>query len=226
MILIPVMPLFIFGSTLKLQHEGMLSDICRNYLQILFIFLVSSYSFVLFQYFALAKFNFAKFILYIKNISPAVVAAFGAASSAAALPVSLKAAYNNLERKSAADLILPTTVNIHLVGDCFFIPMIAIAVIHSFGVEHPTFFTYLIFSLHFVLAKFAVAAVPGGGVLVMLPVLQQYLGFSSDMLSLVFALYVLFDPFITACNVAGNGAFVILFDKLSSFLFKPLKRGA
>jgi Na+/H+-dicarboxylate symporter len=44
------------------------------------------------------------------------------------------------------------------------------------------------------------------------------------MLALVTALYILFDPFITACNVAGNGALAIVFDKITAaFLKRPSK---
>ena len=95
--------------------------------------------------------------------------------------------------------------------------MVAIAAIKAFGIPFPEFSQYIIFSLHFVLAKFAVAAIPGGGVLVMLPVMQAYLGLNADMLALVTALYVLFDPLITTCNVAGNSAMAIIFDKITSF---------
>ncbi len=34
------------------------------------------------------------------------------------------------------------------------------------------------------------------------------------MLSLITALYILFDPFITSANVLGNGAFARIIDKL------------
>jgi Na+/H+-dicarboxylate symporter len=214
-ILIPIMPFFIAGTALKLQHDGILIQIFEQYLQILIAFIVLAYGFVLLQYFLLSRCKFSKFIFYLKNILPATVTAFGSMSSASALPLSIKAAEENVKKKSNADVIIPSTVNIHLVGDCFFIPMIAISVMSSFEMGIPTMTTYLLFALHFVLAKFAVAAVPGGGVLVMLPVMQNYLGMSSEMLALVTALYVLFDPIITACNVAGNGAMAIVFDKLS-----------
>jgi Na+/H+-dicarboxylate symporter len=102
-----------------------------------------------------------------------------------------------------------------LVGDCFFIPFVALAILFQFGREIPDIATYLTFSLHFVMAKFAVAAVPGGGILVMLPILQNYLGFNSEMLGLITAIYVLFDSLITGCNVAGNGSLAIIFDKIT-----------
>jgi Na+/H+-dicarboxylate symporter len=67
---------------------------------------------------------------------------------------------------------------------------------------------------YFVLAKFAVAAVPAGGILVMLPILEKYLHFSPDMLSLITALYIMFDPIITSINVLGNGAFATIFKRI------------
>jgi Na+/H+-dicarboxylate symporter len=212
---VPIMPLFIIGTALKLQHDGVLVQIFERYLPILLIFVASAYCFVLLQYFALAGFNLSKTITYLKNVFPATITAFGSMSSASALPLSIKAAEENSKQQSNASVIIPATVNIHLVGDCFFIPMVAIAVMASFNVGIPNAFDYVIFAVHFVLAKFAVAAVPGGGILVMLPILQQYLHFSPEMLALITAVYVLFDPLITACNVGGNGAFAILFDKIT-----------
>jgi Na+/H+-dicarboxylate symporter len=59
-----------------------------------------------------------------------------------------------------------------------------------------------------------VAAVPGGGIIVMLPVLEQHLGFSNEMLSLIMMLYILFDAVSTTANVLGNGAFSVIFTKI------------
>jgi len=41
----------------------------------------------------------------------------------------------------------------------------------------------------------------------MLPILDIYLGFSGEMMFLITALYILFDPVITSANIFGNGAF-------------------
>ena len=48
----------------------------------------------------------------------------------------------------------------------------------------------------------------------MLPILAAYLGFNVEMLSLITALYVLFDPVITCANVFGNGGFALVISKL------------
>ncbi len=48
-------------------------------------------------------------------------------------------------------------------GDCFAIPIFAFAVLKNFGHFEPAFMDYFIFAVYFMLAKFSVAAVPGGG---------------------------------------------------------------
>lgn len=46
------------------------------------------------------------------------------------------------------------------------------------------------------------------------PILQSLMGFSDEMLGLITAVYMIFDPFGTAMNVSGNGAFAIVFSRL------------
>ncbi|MBQ9441197.1 MAG: cation:dicarboxylase symporter family transporter [Alphaproteobacteria bacterium] len=215
-ILFPLMPIFISGTALKLQHDEILVEICQKYLPILLVFVLSTISWILFQFFTLAKFNVSQFNHYIRNLIPACITAFGSMSSAAALPLSIAAAEKNLSNnKCNASIIAPSSVNIHLVGDCLFIPMVALSVLTSFGAQFPSIGTYLSFAFGFVLAKFSVAAVPGGGVLVMLPIMQDYLHMSPEMLGIVTALYILFDPIITTCNVLGNGSLAIIFDNIT-----------
>ncbi|HCI56716.1 MAG TPA: transporter [Opitutae bacterium] len=216
--LIPIMPLFIIGTVIKLQSDGVLTAIVRGYLPVLLVFFCTSFGLVLLEFAVLSHFKLATFLYYLKNVIPAVITAFSSMSSAAALPLSIKAAEKNVTDEKNAAIIIPSSVNIHLVGDCFFIPMVALAVMTSFGMEFPDAYCYLPFAFHFILAKFAVAAVPGGGVLVMLPIMQHYLGLNADMLALVTALYILFDPIITSCNVTGNGALAIIFDRLANKL--------
>ena len=220
-ILTPLMPIFIVGTALKLQHDGILGEICTKYLPILLMFIISAYGTVLLQFYILSNFNVSQTGMYLKNLTPAMVTAFGSMSSAAALPSSIEAAEKNvMNNKNNANIIAPASVNIHLVGDCFFIPMVALSVMTSFGLSFPALYTYSVFAIHFVLAKFSVAAIPGGGVFVMFPIMQDYLHMSSDMLAIVTALYLLFDPIITTCNVSGNGALAIVFDRLTKIFKK------
>jgi Na+/H+-dicarboxylate symporter len=220
-IFLPSMPLFIFGTALKLSHDGMISVIASEYFSIAIFFIVSCSGYILLQLFLFSGCSCGKVKEYLGNLFPAVIAGLGAMSSAAALPLSVDAAKKNSSNENNAGIIIPCSVNIHLVGDCFFIPFMALAILFQFGRELPDIATYLMFTVYFVAAKFAVAAVPAGGILVMLPILQNYLGFNSEMLGLITTIYVLFDPFITGCNVAGNGSLAIIFDKIAERVKKP-----
>ena len=59
----------------------------------------------------------------------------------------------------------------------------------------------------------------------MLPILETYLGFDASMLSLITALYILFDPVITCANVLGNGGFAMGIDKLFKKQFAEVRYG-
>lgn len=205
-----VIPLFIAGFIVKMCYDGTLLSILESYSAIFGLIGASVFSYVMFIYFIASRCSFKKLITSLKNMMPAAITGFGSMSSAASMPLTLMATEKNSENPDLSRSLIPATVNIHLIGDCFAIPIFAFAVMSSFGVVEPSFFTYLAFAFYFVLAKFSVAAVPGGGILVMLPILEAYLGFNAEMLSLITALYILFDPVITAANILGNGGFAQL----------------
>ena len=204
-----VIPLFIAGFIVKMMHDGVMDLILRNYALIFVIVTGAVFSYIGLIYFIVNRFQSKAFVKSLKNMLPAAIAGFGSMSSAAAMPLTILGTEKNSKNPDIARSIIPATVNIHLIGDCFAIPIFAFAVMKSFGIAEPTFSSYLIFATYFVLAKFSVAAVPGGGILVMLPILEAYLGFSGEMLSLITALYILFDPLITSANVLGNGGFAM-----------------
>ncbi len=150
----------------------------------------------------------------LKNMCPAFLTALSTMSSGATMPVTIMCAEKNVKHKDLAASTVSSTVNIHLLGDCIAIPFLAYAVLKCNGCPEPAFAQYCVFALFFTAAKFSVAAVPAGGIIVMTPILDRYLGLSSEMSSLIIALYVIWDPIITSVNVLGNGAFAKLIDQL------------
>ena len=212
-----VIPLFITGFIVKMDHDQVMSYILSNYALIFVVIACAVFAYIALLYFVANRFQLPASIQSIKNMLPAAIAGFGSMSSAAAMPLTILGTEKNSGNPDLARSIIPATVNIHLIGDCFAIPIFAFAVMKSFGVPEPAFNIYLIFAAYFVLAKFSVAAVPGGGILVMLPILEAYLGFTADMLSLITALYILFDCVITCANVLGNGAFAMIMDRVLIF---------
>lgn len=212
-----LIPLFIIGFMGKLIHDKVIESIVYDYALIFLLVALAQYGYIFFIYLLANGFKFSTFITSIKNMIPAAIAGFGSMSSAAALPLTLIGAEKNTNGSPLTRLVIPTTVNIHLIGDCFAIPIFAFAIMKSFAVADPSFLTYLSFAFYFVLAKFSVAAIPGGGIIVMLPILESQLGFTAEMASLITALYILFDPIITTANICGNGAFAMLIQKISTF---------
>lgn len=204
-----VIPLFIAGVVVKMNHDQVMTYILRNYALIFALVACAVFSYVALIYLVINRFKMGAFVKSLKNMLPAAIAGFGSMSSAAAMPLTILGTEKNSQNSDVSRSIIPVTVNIHLIGDCFAIPIFAFAVLKNFGVAEPALLSYLIFAAYFVLAKFSVAAVPGGGILVMLPVLETYLGFDAEMLSLITALYILFDPVITCANVLGNGGFAV-----------------
>lgn len=215
-----LIPVFVLGFVAKLQFDGVVMTIVQDYALIFAVVALSQSGYILFAYFLLNNGAVGPFLASIKNMVPAAISGFSAMSSAAAMPLTLMGVEHNTRNKDLAKSVVPATVNIHLIGDCFAIPIFAYAVLKTYGVAEPTLADYLIFAFYFVLAKFSVAAIPGGGIIVMLPILESYLGFTADMMSLITALYILFDPVITAANVMGNGAFAKMIDGIMAFL-KP-----
>lgn len=213
-VFIPALPVFLVGFLLKLQHDQLLVMICKNYLSIFLMISVLLFVYLILMYGLASNFILAKWGASFRNMLPAALAGFSSMSSAAAVPLTILGSEQNCNNKSLARGIIPITTNIHLVGDCFGIPIMALAILLSFGESLPSFTEYFVFASFFVLAKFAVAAVPGGGILVMLPILEQYLGFSGEMLSLITMLYMMFDPVLTSANVIGNGGFVMMMEKI------------
>ena len=211
---IPIIPLFILGFALKLQHDGILMPIFQDYGYVLLTALVPSLTYLGIMYLLVNNFRLAAFWQSLKNMLPAMITGFTTMSGAASIPATLEASEKNTKDPMVVRSVIPMTANIHLLGDGFFIPTVALAIMTSFNFAFPDMSVYLVFSLSFVLAKFAVAGVPAGGIIAMLPVLETTLGFNESMLSLIFSIYVIFDCITTSINVCGNGGFVMAIAKI------------
>ena len=219
-IFIRFLPLFIAGFLLKLFAEGELFALIKSQLfnSVAMIGLLIVYLFV---WFLIASwFNFERLKEIFKNIAPAMLTAFSTMSSAAALPLSLEAAEKNIKDKILSNSIIPISMNLHMLGDTICIPIMALIIISGFGAHAPTFSEFATFGLFFVLNKFAGAGIPGGTIMVSLPILQKTLGFTPEMIGLITAIYIVFDPIATTGNVTANGLFVIFIQKILKFFKK------
>lgn len=211
---IPFLPLYVFGFMTKMDHDGMLAILFTSYSKVflLTIGLILIYIFIF--YFLVAGLNISKTIFYLKNMIPAGLTGFSTMSSMASLPVTLDAVEKNTNDKTFSQFIVPATVNIHMAGDGLNISLTALSLLIMTSQPIPSFTIFLLFTLHYCLAKFSAVGAPGGGVIVVLPVLQEFLGLSPEMAGLLATIYILQDSLMTASNVMLNGIFNVSCYKL------------
>ncbi|MBP9752671.1 MAG: cation:dicarboxylase symporter family transporter [Proteobacteria bacterium] len=216
---IPFLPIYVFGFVLKLHFDGALSSLLDSYGKIFCINLALIIGYVFVMYLIAARFSFKKTFFYIQNMLPAGLTGLSTMSSMAALPITLKATEDNTNNEEFSEFIIPSTANIHMVGDGLNIALTAIALLLMTRCDFPLFSTYMVFVLHYCIVKFSGVGVPGGGVLVILPVVQTYLGLNSELTSLLATIYILQDAILTSANVMANGAFAIIVHNV----FKKIK---
>lgn len=217
-IFIPILPFFILGFAFKLHADGILSQAISAYGPILLLVILSQLIYVFIYFFVAAKCSFRVLLNYVGKVFPAGLTGLSTISSAASMPVLIDSTGQNIGNPIVARIIVPATINIHTIGSAIGLTILALVTLNTFDMPMPDLQDFAIFGFYYALAKFSVAAVPGGVILVVGPILQSLMGFSDEMLGLITAVYMIFDPFGTAVNVSGNGAFAILFSRLCQCL--------
>jgi len=141
---------------------------------------------------------------------PAALTAFSTMSSIATMPITLGCIKKLIKDDNFSDFIVPSTVNIHQLGNNFAIVTISLSLLVINGKNIPSIYDFALFAIAFCLTKFSSVGIPGGAMLVALPVAQQFLNLTPEMISILATMYILQNPFITASNVISNGAFALI----------------
>lgn len=150
----------------------------------------------------------------IKNLLPAGGIALSSGCSISTMPWTIEGASKNLQNPPLAKAIIPATTNIQQIGDCIANTFLCFLIYRHFYGHNPEIMTWVHFSLVFVLARFATAAVLGGAIFIMLPIYETYLSFNAEMIAIILAFNVILDPLITCCNVVANGALCRIFERV------------
>jgi Na+/H+-dicarboxylate symporter len=220
-----VLPLFILGFIIKMQHEDSLLMIIKDYSKLLVIVAILAYGYMFsVMHFLLCGRKIRTTIEKFKNLIPSILIGFFSMSSAAAIPSTIGGTKKNLKNNDLAGFIIPAAANMHLLGDCFALPIIGLSIMISFGFGLPDISQYFIFTIYGVIAKFAAAGIPGGSALIFAPLFENVFEFSAPMLTAVTAIYILFDPVATSANVFGHGMFALLFEKVHGWVCWEKKR--
>ncbi len=212
-VIIPLLPLYIFGIFLNMTFSGEAYRILLVFAQIIVVIVVLHILVLLYEFCiagGMAKKNPLKLLM---KMLPAYFTALGTSSSAATIPVTLRQTLKNGVSEEIANFTVPLCASIHMSGSMLKITACALTICIMNGLPHD-FFHFLNFIFILSICMVAAPGVPGGAVMAALGPLASILGFDSEMQALMIALYIAMDSFGTACNVTGDGAIAVIVDKV------------
>ena len=212
-IIIPLLPLYIFGIFLKIGAEGQVTSVLGLFFKVIIIIFVMHIALLLFQFIVAGAITKKNPLRALFTMLPAYMTALGTQSSAATIPVTLLQAKKNGVDPELADFVIPLCATIHLAGSTLKIVSCAYAIMYMMGLPAGLeAFTGFILMLGIIMV--AAPGVPGGAIMAAIAILQSMLGFDETLTGLMIALYIAMDSFGTACNVTGDGAIALVVNKI------------
>ena len=146
---------------------------------------------------------------FFKGIMPAAITAFSTTSSAGTLPVTIKAARENLGvSKKVASFVLPLGATINMDGTALYQGVSVLFVAQLYGVELTVAQMGTII-LTATLASIGTAGVPGAG-LIMLSLVLTSVGLPLEGVALVAGIDRILDMARTCVNVIGDGSAAVV----------------
>lgn len=215
-----LIPIFVLGFVARMHQTRALQHVFAHYGILLICLVLFLLMYLGLLFFISNKCSFKGLASNIKNLLPAGAIAFTSGCSLSTMPWTIEGAGKNLKNPDLAKSVIPATTNIQQIGDCITNTFLCFLIYRHFFDYNPDLSTWLSFSIMFVFARFATAAVLGGAIFIMLPIYESYLSFNAEMIAIILAFNVVLDPIITSCNVIANGALCRLFENVWSFFTK------
>ena len=213
--LVPLLPLFIFGVFLDMTAAGKAGRILVDFAAIIAVFSALTLVVIVIQYCVagiVARKNPFKAMW---KMFPAYMTALGTSSSAATIPVTRAQTLANGVSREIADFTVPLCATVHLAGSTVKIVSCAVALLLVAGRgADVSVSTFAGFIAMVGIMMIAAPGVPGGAIMAALGPLESILGFDQSQNALMIALYLATDSIGTACNIAGDGAIAIVVDKM------------
>lgn len=212
-VIIPLLPLYIFGIFLGMAFSGEALRIVVVFAQIIVVIFVLHVVILLYEFAIAGLLARRNPLRMLWTMLPAYFTALGTSSSAATIPVTLRQTLRNGVSEGIAGFVVPLCATIHLSGSMMKITCCALTICMLSGLPHDFGF-FLHFMLVLAVIMVAAPGVPGGAVMAALAPLSSILGFTAEQQALMIALYIAMDSFGTACNVTGDGAIAVVVDKM------------
>ena len=214
-VIIPVLPLYIFGIFLNMTNSGQVAGVMNVFLKIIVVIFVMTVVLLFIQFFIAGMVGKKNPLRLFRNMLPAYMTALGTQSSAATIPVTLEQTIRNGVRPDLAGFVIPLCATIHLSGSTMKIVACSMAIMLMSGME-INFAQFAGFIMMLGIAMVAAPGVPGGAIMAAFGLLQSMLGFDETAQGLMIALYIAMDSFGTATNVTGDGAIAVIVDRINS----------
>lgn len=214
-VIIPFLPVYIFGIFLKIGAEGMVGGVMGVFIKIVLVILVLHVLLLLVQFCVAGIVAKKNPLRALANMLPAYVTALGTQSSAATIPITLESTLKNGVRKELAEFSIPLCATIHLAGSILKIVSCALAISMIMGMP-VGLDVYAGFILMLAVTMVAAPGVPGGAIMAAIGIIGSILGFDADMQGIMIAVYIALDGFGTACNVTGDGAIALILNSIGS----------
>ena len=213
-IIIPLLPLHIFGIFLNLTYTGEAWSVMHALLRVVVVVLVLEIVILGAQYITAGIVGSRNPVRALATMMPAYLTALGTSSSAATIPVTLAQTRRNGVSDAVASFTVPLCATIHLAGSTSKIFAFAFAIVLTQGLTISTVqWVGFIFMLG--ITMIAAPGVPGGAMMAATGLLSSMLGFDDAQIALMIATYIAMDSFGTATNVTGDGAIAIVVDRLA-----------
>ena len=213
-VIIPLLPLFIFGIFIKIGAEGQVATVLGLFFKVILVIFVMHVVWLLFQFITAGAITNKNPFKALLTMMPAYMTALGTQSSAATIPVTLMQTKKNGVDEDVADFVIPLCATIHLSGSMLKIVACAYAVMFMTGMD-AGFELFLSFIMMLGITMIAAPGVPGGAIMAAVALLQSMLGFDETLIGLMIALYITMDSFGTACNITGDGAIAMVMNKIN-----------
>ncbi|MHA1544516.1 MAG: dicarboxylate/amino acid:cation symporter [Alphaproteobacteria bacterium] len=212
-------PIAVFGLIARVMIQNGISVIGDlGFYMITFIIILLAilgfYAIVLTTY---SKRNIMEFARAIRE--PFVIA-FSTSSSSATMPITLKAAEENLKvSKTVSRMVVPVGATINLDGTAAYQSIVIIFLAQIFGIQLDLGQIILLVSLS-VAASIGAPGVPGGSLAILIGILVEF-GIPQEGFALILAVDRILDMCRTAVNVTGDLVTCTVMEKFSSSKAAP-----
>ncbi len=212
-LIVPLLPLYIFGIFLDMTAAGKVAPILMTFVKIIVVIFVLHVGILILQYCIASLFSRKNPFKSLWTMMPAYATALGTQSSAATIPVTLERTIHMGVRPDIAGFVIPLCATIHMSGSTLKIVACAVALMIVHGMPFDAvMFTSFVAALGVTIV--AAPGVPGGAIMASLGLLSSILGFSEADNAMMIALYIAMDSFGTACNITGDGAIAQIINRL------------